>query len=206
MGYIKTFIINKRFKKIFKLFLIIALLIILTTLMYSLFNKPSIENLEDENATAKNNDENATAKNNDENATAKNNDENAKYEKENGIDKSKSRIECSFVTSQINKHRDHPFAVKNGDWDTLVNKYSGNPRISMRTVNIDNISTIVDTKQFVFVHSNFPMVIMSIFLTDKRITNKQIDNFRLTLVRLTHSQLSYDNVDKTIELLIKYFL
>jgi hypothetical protein len=81
MGYIKTFIINKRFKKIFKLFLIIALLIILTTLMYSLFNKPSIENLEDENATAKNNDENATAKNNDENATAKNNDENAKYEK-----------------------------------------------------------------------------------------------------------------------------
>jgi hypothetical protein len=76
----------------------------------------------------------------------------------------------------------------------------------MRTVNIDNISTIVDTKQFVFVHSNFPMVIMSIFLTDKRITNKQIDNFRLTLVRLTHSQLSYDNVDKTIELLIKYFL
>ena len=181
MGYIKTFIINKRFKKIFKLFLIIMLLIILTTLMYSLFNKPSIENLEDENATAKNNDENE-------------------------IDKSKSRIECSLVTSQINKHRDHPFAVKNGDWDTVVNKYSGNPRISMRTVNIDNISTIVDTKQFVFVHSNFPMVIMSVFLTDKRITNKQIDNFRLTMVRLTHSQLSYDNVDKTIELLIKYFL
>jgi hypothetical protein len=197
MGYIKTFIINKRFKKIFKLFLIITLLIILTIIMYSLFNKPSIENLDDENATAKNNDEKATAKNN---------DENAKYEKENGIDKSKSRIECSFVTSQINKHRDHPFAVKNGDWDTLVNKYSGNPRISMRTVNIDNISTIVDTKQFVFVHSNFPMVIMSIFLTDKRITNKQFDNFRLTLVRLTHSQLSYDNVDKIIELLIKYFL
>jgi hypothetical protein len=188
MGYIKTFIINKHFKKIFKLFLIIALLLILTIIMYSLFNKPSIENLEDEKATAKNNDENA------------------KYEKENGIDKSKSRIECSLVTSQINKHRAHPFVVKNGDWDTVVNKYSGNPRISMRTVNIDNISTIVDTKQFVFAHSNFPMIIMSVFLTDKRITNKQFDNFRLTLVRFTHSQLSYDNVDKTIELLIKYFL
>jgi hypothetical protein len=128
-----------------------------------------------------------------------------KLDDENGIDKSKSRIECSLVTSQINKHREHPFVMKNGDWDTVLNKYSGNPRISIRTVNIDNISTIVNTKQFVFVHSDFPMVIISIFLTDKRITNKQIDNVRLTLARFPHSQLSYDNVDKSIELLIKYF-
>ncbi len=159
MGYIKTFIINKHFKKIFKLLLIITLLLILTTLMYSLFNKNNsfIENL-------------------------------------NGIDKSKTRIECSLVTSQINKHRDHPFAVKNGDWDTLVNKYSGNPRISMRTVNIDNISTIVDTKQFVFVHSEFPMVIISVFLNDKR----------YTIALFKQSQLSYINVENIMEALIKH--
>lgn len=111
-----------------------------------------------------------------------------------GIDKSKSRIECSLVTSQINKHRDHPFAVKNGDWDTLVNKYSGNPRISMRTVNIDNISTIVDTKQFVFVHSEFPMVIISIFLNDKR----------YTIALFKQSQLSYTNVNNIMEAIIKH--
>jgi len=159
MGYIKTFIINKHFKKIFKLLLIITLLIILTTLMYSLFNKNNsfIENLD-------------------------------------GIDKSKTRIECSLVTSQINKHRDHEFAVKNGDWDTLVNKYSGNPRISMRTVNIDNISTIVDTKQFVFAHSDFPMVIISIYLNDKRYT--------IALVKQSH--LSYINVNNSMEALIKH--
>lgn len=159
MGYIKTFIINKHFKKIFKLLLIITLLLILTTLMYCLFNKNKlfIENLD-------------------------------------GIDKSKSRIECSLVTSQINKHRDHPFAVKNGDWDTLVNKYSGNPRISMRTVNIDNISTIVDTKQFVFVHSEFPMVIISIFLNDKR----------YTIALFKQSQLSYTNVNNIMEAIIKH--
>jgi len=128
-----------------------------------------------------------------------------KLDDENGIDKSKSRIECSLVTSQINKHREHPFVMKNGDWDTVLNKYNGNPRISIRTVNIDNISTIVNTKQFVFVHSDFPMVIISIFLSDKRITNKQYDNFRFTLALFKQSQLSYDNVDKMLEMLIKYF-
>jgi hypothetical protein len=125
---------------------------------------------------------------------------------ENGIDKTKTRIECSLVTSQINKHRDHPFVVKNGDWDTVVNKYSGNPRISIRTVNIDNVSTVINTKAYVFVHSDYPIVIMSVFITDKRITNKQIDNFRLTLAVLKHSQLSYDNVEKVMEFINKYFL
>jgi hypothetical protein len=186
MGYIKTIRSNKHFKKIFKFFLIIALLLILTIIMYSLFNKPSIENLDDEKP--------------------KDQDEKPKDEEENGIDKTKTRIECSLVTSQINKHRDHPFVVKNGDWDTLVNKYSGNPKISIRTVNIDNVSTVINTKAYVFVHSDYPIVIMSVFITDKRITNKQIDNFRLTLAVLKHSQLSYDNVEKIMEFINKYFL
>ena len=192
MGYIKTIRSNKHFKKIFKFFLIIALLLILTLIMYSLFNKPSIENLDDE-------------KPKDQDEKPKDQDENAKYEEENGVDKTKSRIECSLVTSQINKHIDHPFVMKNGDWDALVNKYSGNPRINIRIVNIDNISTIINTKNFVFPHSDFPMVIISIFFTDKRITNKQLDNTRITLGLLKHSQLSYDNVDKTMEYLIKHF-
>ena len=193
MGYIKTIRSNKHFKKIFKFFLIIALLLILTLIMYSLFNKPSIENLDDE-------------KPKDQDEKPKDQDENAKYEEENGVDQTKSRIECSLVTSQINKHRDHHFVMKNGDWDAVVNKYSGNPRINIRIVNIDNISTIINTKNFVFPHSDFPMVIISIFFTDKRITNKQLDNTRITLGLLKHSQLSYDNVDKIMEFLIKHYL
>ena len=200
MGYIKTIRSNKHFKKIFKFFLIIALLLILTLIMYSLFNKPSIENLDDE----KPKDQDEKPKDQDE--KPKDQDENAKYEEENGVDKTKSRIECSLVTSQINKHRDHHFVMKNGDWDAVVNKYSGNPRINIRIVNIDNISTIINTKNFVFPHSDFPMVIISIFFTDKRITNKQLDNTRITLGLLKHSQLSYDNVDKIMEFLIKHYL
>jgi hypothetical protein len=122
------------------------------------------------------------------------NKNNSFIENLDGIDKSKTRIECSLVTSQINKHRDHQFVVKNGDWDTLVNKYSGNPRISMRTVNIDNISTIVDTKQFVFAHSEFPMVIISIYLNDKR----------YTIALFKQSQLSYTNVNNIMEAIIKH--
>ena len=181
MGYIKTIRSNKHFKKIFNFFLIIVLLLILTLIMHLLFNnnKQSIESLDAEKA---------------------------KDEEENGIDKTKSRIECSLVTSQINKHRDHHFVMKNGDWDAVVNKYSGNPRINIRIVNIDNISTIINTKNFVFPHSDFPMVIISIFFTDKRITNKQLDNTRITLGLLKHSQLSYDNVDKIMEFLIKHYL
>lgn len=114
---------------------------------------------------------------------------------EGEIDKSKSKMEVSLVTSQIKKHKEHPFVRPTGDWDAIVNKYKGNPRITIRIVDINNISTITDTKYFNFKHSDYPMVISSVFINDKR----------YSIGFITHEKLSYEKIETLIELVIKHF-
>ena len=112
------------------------------------------------------------------------------------IDKAKTRIEVALVSSEIQKHREHMFSKPGGDWTKLVNKYKTNPKITTLTIDKNNINSVLENINLNYSNNDLPMVIFSVFLNDKRYYGGQ----------LTQTQATFNSADSYLNLLINTYL
>ena len=112
------------------------------------------------------------------------------------IDKAKTRIEVALVSSEIKKHREHMFSKPGGDWTKLVNKYKTNPKITTLTIDKNNINSVLENINLNYSNNDLPMVIFSVFLNDKRYYGGQ----------LTQTQATFNSADSYLNLLINTYL
>ena len=112
------------------------------------------------------------------------------------IDKAKTRIEVALVSSEIKKHREHMFSKPGGDWTKLVNKYKTNPKINTLTIDKNNINSVLENINLNYSNNDLPMVIFSVFLNDKRYYGGQ----------LTQTQATFNSADSYLNLLINTYL
>ena len=112
------------------------------------------------------------------------------------IDKAKTRIEVALVSSEIQKHREHMFSKPGGDWTKLVNKYKTNPKITTLTIDKNNINSVLENINLNYSNNDLPMVVFSVFLNDKRYYGGQ----------LTQTQATFNSADSYLNLLINTYL